>query len=154
MGFINPRGVLSGCYRFTFAKEVTTLEGSDSVIVLSLSDFIPLLGYTVMAPAHSLITKCSYQSPSAITEHIICQKSSFLILRKSSWFFFSFFGLIWGMWKLPGQGLNLRHSSNLRSCSDNARSLTCYATREFLSDSFSVDYSQLLSSKFVSIKSS
>lgn len=35
---------------------------------------------------------------------------------------FYFYGHTWGMWRLPGQGLNLR--------SDNARSSTCCTTRE------------------------
>ena len=34
------------------------------------------------------------------------------------------------MWKIPGQGSNLCHSSNLNCCSDNATSLTHWATRE------------------------
>ena len=37
----------------------------------------------------------------------------------------SFFGLSCGMRKLPGQGSNQLHSSNLSHSSDNARSLTC-----------------------------
>ena len=32
--------------------------------------------------------------------------------------------------KFPGRGSNLRHSSDLSNCSDNARSLICWATRE------------------------
>lgn len=44
------------------------------------------------------------------------------------------------MWKFPGQGLNLSHSSNLSSCSDNAGYLTHCATREHLfSSSLSVE---------------
>ena len=38
-------------------------------------------------------------------------------------FFFYFIGHIHGWWKFPGQGLNPHHSS------DNAGSLTCWATR-------------------------
>ena len=34
------------------------------------------------------------------------------------------FGSAHGMWKFPGQGSNLHHSSNLSRCSDNPRSLT------------------------------
>jgi len=34
------------------------------------------------------------------------------------------------MWKFPGQGSNLHHSSNLSHCSGSARSLTCCTTRE------------------------
>ena len=34
--------------------------------------------------------------------------------------------------KLPGQRLNLPHSNNPSCYSDNTRSLTCFATREFL----------------------
>ena len=36
------------------------------------------------------------------------------------------------MWKFPGQGSNLCHSSDPRHSSGNARSLTHWATREFL----------------------
>ena len=32
------------------------------------------------------------------------------------------------IWKFPGQGLNLHHSSNPGHCSDDAASLTCCAT--------------------------
>ena len=41
-------------------------------------------------------------------------------------FFLFFFGCASGMWKFPGQGSKLCHSS-----SDNARTLSCQATREF-----------------------
>ena len=34
------------------------------------------------------------------------------------------------MWKFPGQGSNPHNSSNQSQSSDNARSLTCRATRE------------------------
>ena len=34
------------------------------------------------------------------------------------------------MYKFPGKGLNLHHSSNLSQCSDNAGPLTHCATRE------------------------
>ena len=40
------------------------------------------------------------------------------------------FGHAHGMWKFPDQGLNPQHSSDPNCCSDNARSLTCYATRK------------------------
>ena len=40
------------------------------------------------------------------------------------------FGCTLSMWKFLGQGLNLRHSSDLSHCSDNWGSLTCCATRE------------------------
>ena len=35
------------------------------------------------------------------------------------------------IWKFWGQGSNSCHSSDLSHCGDNARSLTCWATREF-----------------------
>ena len=41
-------------------------------------------------------------------------------------FFFPLF-----LWKFPGQGSNLNHSSDLGHCS-NTRSLICYTTRELL----------------------
>ena len=40
-------------------------------------------------------------------------------------------GSSWGLWKLLGQGFNLHDSSDSGCCGDNARSLTCWATREF-----------------------
>ena len=47
-------------------------------------------------------------------------------------FFFFFFplGRAHGTWKFWGQGSNLCHCSNLSHSSDNAESLTCWATRE------------------------
>ena len=45
-------------------------------------------------------------------------------------FFFFYFGHICSTSKFLGQGSNLNHSSNLSWCSDNARSLTQWATRE------------------------
>ena len=58
-----------------------------------------------------------------------------------STYFLSFYGLslylfICLFWprqrhvEVPRPGLNLRHSSDSSHCSDNARSLTCWATRE------------------------
>ena len=40
------------------------------------------------------------------------------------------FGCTHGMWWFPGRGSNLRHSSNLSHCRDNAGSLTCCTRRE------------------------
>ena len=37
-----------------------------------------------------------------------------------------------GMWKIPGQGSNPGHSSDLSHCTDNAGSLTHCATKELL----------------------
>ena len=53
-------------------------------------------------------------------------------------FFFSLFlfGCIYGVWNFPGQGSNPRHSSSLRCCSDNTRSLTCCNTGELLLEGF------------------
>ena len=45
---------------------------------------------------------------------------------------FFFFGCTCGMWKFPGQGSNLHHSSHPNRCSDNNGSLT-YCAGEFLS---------------------
>ena len=50
--------------------------------------------------------------------------------KKKNFFFNLFFGLAC-MWKFLGQELNLRHSSNLSHCGDNAESFTGWATREF-----------------------
>lgn len=48
------------------------------------------------------------------------------------WFFFfsSFLFPACGMWKFLGQSSNPHHSNYPSHCSDNARSLTCCATRE------------------------
>ena len=46
-------------------------------------------------------------------------------------FIFFFFGYTRGMQKFPGQRANPRHSSDLNCYSDNARSLTCWAIREW-----------------------
>ena len=43
---------------------------------------------------------------------------------------FFLFGCTLGMRKFPRQGWNPRHSSDPSRCIDNARSLTCSATRE------------------------
>ena len=43
------------------------------------------------------------------------------------------FGHACGMWKFLGQGSN-PHTRDPSRCSDNARSLTCCAIREFLKD--------------------
>ena len=45
-------------------------------------------------------------------------------------FFFLFGGCTHSMWKLLGQGSNLHHCSDSSHSSDNARSFTCWATRE------------------------
>ena len=51
-------------------------------------------------------------------------------------FVFCFLGVGVGGWprlwqvEVPGQGLNVPHSSDLGPCSDHAGSLTCCATRE------------------------
>ena len=42
-----------------------------------------------------------------------------------------FFWLYYGMWKFPGQGSNLCHSSDPSGCSDNTGSLT-HTTRELI----------------------
>ena len=43
----------------------------------------------------------------------------------------NFFGYAHDMWKLPGQGSNLCHSTDA-SCSDSTRSLMCCITKELL----------------------
>ena len=51
------------------------------------------------------------------------------IISESDFFFFFFlFGHIHGMWKFPGKGLNLYHSSDPSHWGDNTGSLTCQAT--------------------------
>ena len=55
---------------------------------------------------------------------------SFQFLSLKIVFVFLFFGYTCSMWKFPGQGQKLRHSSDLSHCSDNAGSLTYCATRE------------------------
>ena len=56
-----------------------------------------------------------------------CAFPFFLYLFHS---FFFFFGHTHSMWKFPGQGWNLYHSSNWSHSRDNAGSLTPWATRE------------------------
>ena len=51
-------------------------------------------------------------------------------VQDSFFFFFFFFGCACGMWKFPGQGLNLCHGSDPGFCNDSARNLTHCATRE------------------------
>ena len=59
-------------------------------------------------------------------------------------FSFFFFGFIHGMQKFPGQGSNMHHSSHLSSCSDNAGSLTHWATREHLNLFFKLSELQFI----------
>ena len=49
---------------------------------------------------------------------------SFQLYAKKLNFYLIFCGHAHGMWKFPGQGLNLYHSSDLSHCGDNAGSLT------------------------------
>ena len=49
-----------------------------------------------------------------------------------------FFGCSYGMWKSLGQGLDLDHSSDLSSCSNNTGSLTRCTTRELIMGLFDV----------------
>ena len=67
-------------------------------------------------------TSCKLQSKGARLSYYLCGTYSSSALLK--WYYFFFFGCAQGMWKFLGQGLNLSHSS------DNARSLTCWASRE------------------------
>uniref|UniRef100_A0A8D1HZF5 Uncharacterized protein n=1 Tax=Sus scrofa TaxID=9823 RepID=A0A8D1HZF5_PIG len=50
----------------------------------------------------------------------------------SFFFLFSFFCHACYRWKFTGQGPNLCHRSDLSFVSENARSVTCYATRKLL----------------------
>ena len=52
-----------------------------------------------------------------------------------------FFFFFWpGPWHVEvGQGSNSHHSSDPSCCSDNARSLTCYATRELRKEIYIFD---------------
>ena len=52
-------------------------------------------------------------------------------IKNSDNIFFFFFACACGMWKFPGQELNLPHSSDRSYSSDNAGSPTLCATREF-----------------------
>ena len=65
--------------------------------------------------------------PVITTIVIIICLPSFLFLS----FLPSFLHCIHSMWKFPGQGSNLCHSSNPSHCRDSARSLTHCTTREF-----------------------
>ena len=48
------------------------------------------------------------------------------------WLLFCSLGHPWGMWKFPGQGSILCHSSSPSHCIDNTRSLTHWTTRKLL----------------------
>ena len=52
-----------------------------------------------------------------------------------------FLATLCGIWKFPGQGSNPCHCNDPSHCSDNAGSLTCCTTREFLLLSFLVNFS-------------
>ena len=60
------------------------------------------------------------------------------------------FGHTHGMFKFPGQGLNLCHSSNPRCCCDNTRSLTHCATRELVIFCFLALYFATLQNSLIS----
>ena len=49
-------------------------------------------------------------------------------VKDLNFYLFIYLGHTHGIWKILGQGLNLCHSSDPSCCSDNTRSLTCYAT--------------------------
>ena len=68
----------------------------------------------------------------SIILHLIGSSQIEFSVRKSSLFFWVFFFLVTWPLKFPGQGLNLRHSSNPSHCCDNARFLIPLATGELL----------------------
>ena len=49
-------------------------------------------------------------------------------------------GYTCSIWKFLGQGWYLCHSSNLSCCSDNARTLTHYTTRELKIQPFKLQF--------------
>ena len=81
------------------------------------------------SPIHSKCHICLYQPQSP-------HKSMALYIIFYSFIKVCFFGCCFGhahiMWKIPGQGENPCHRSDLSHCSDNIRSLTCRATGELL----------------------
>ena len=68
----------------------------------------------------------------------LCKKD---VTHRKSWFSLGLGGLVWfwlyhGMWKFLGQGSNLCHGLNQSHSSDNAGSLTHWATRELQENLF------------------
>ena len=86
------------------------------LISFSLSFLICQMG-TIM-----LITRELKNSADMLAQCLACDRR----------FFFLFSGHAHGIWKFPGQGSNLHHSSDWGHCSDNAGSLNCCATGELL----------------------
>lgn len=68
--------------------------------------------------------------PTPVLAHVSDISYCFLV-------FFSF-GHIRGMWKFLDQGSNPHHGSNLSPCTDDAGSLTHYATRDLCKFNFNV----------------
>ena len=72
---------------------------------------------------------------------------SFLSLSLSFFFFLN--GCPCGMWKFPGQGLNLYHSSNLSCCINNTRASTHCTPREIPTGTFVIVNCEKLNFSFV-----
>ena len=98
---------------------------------------------------HLILNPLNHRGTSVFSHFhiIVCQQKFLMLLKsytifilqstycdteltKSNWSPNFFFGQAHRFRKFPGQGLNLCHSSDLRCCSDNVRSLACCATRE------------------------
>ena len=67
-----------------------------------------------------------------LDKHLLLKKPSLLLWELKHMPVLFFFCHVCGTWKFPGQGSNLRHSSDSSYCSNNTGSLTCCTTRELL----------------------
>ena len=83
--------------------------------------------------------KSTFQMRSLVIISLCLQEPKIHLPSKYKWepfYLFIYFGLVRSMLKLPGQGLNLSRSIDLSCCSNNTRSLTCWATRQLLGSLF------------------
>ena len=103
-------------------KENHAICNNITLTLLSLNSFF---GLHNLAPAKKAVL---YHSLSAMVQPMETNSRNSSHLSLSLSLFFFFFWLC--PQKFPGQGSNLCHSSDPSQCSDNARSLTHWATRE------------------------
>ena len=81
-----------------------------------------------MSSPHHLFTGAHKETKSFLDLRL--HESIFLLLLLLLPHLLLIFWRTCGMWKFPGQGSNPRHSSDIKCCGDNARSLTLWVTRE------------------------
>ena len=107
----------------------------DSKLPNNLINFILLLFYLHPVPFEMALSAYTgfHIHLCLIPETLPCSinlTACFLFVWFLFFGFWYFFGHAHGIWKIPGQGSKLHHSSNPSCCSDNAGSLTHWATRE------------------------